>query len=221
MKSSKGLFAAAVVLSITASTVDAASVDMKDPRRALGREDDVRIDAQVAQDTVSPGSPINVTYQVHNLSTTPVAVAHRTVDLSYDSETGLITLSVGAEVPADGEMPQLSLIGPNEKKTFATGANFNVAVPSVRSPFMIVPRAVRVKVNVLRNVEPFRELIRPHAPGLPPVVLTDSQFDAWLESNDAIFLNDIPVRFSPKGRRGTSAEFSAAEASPAATRGTW
>lgn len=55
MKSSKSLvFAAAVVLSINALPSDAASVDMKDPRRALGREDDVRIDAQIAQDTVSP-----------------------------------------------------------------------------------------------------------------------------------------------------------------------
>ena len=221
MKSSKGLYAAtAVVLSILTQAVDAASVDMNDPRRALGREDDVRIDAQVAQDTVFPGSPINVTYQVHNLTTSPIAIANRTADLSYDADTGTITLSLGAEVPANGVMPQLSVIGPGEKKTFTGGATFNVAVAAGRSPYSNVPRVVRVKVNVLRNVEPFRELIRPHAPGLAPVMLSDAQFDAWLESNDAIFLNDVPVRFTPKGKRGGSAEFATAE-HDSSTRGTW
>src|SRR6185436_2441155 len=49
---------------LTAAAANAAGIDMNDPRRALGRENDVRIDAQLLQETVSPGTAIAVTYQI-------------------------------------------------------------------------------------------------------------------------------------------------------------
>lgn len=201
MKSSR-LFLAIVtaIVLLHAAAASAARVDMKDPRRIVGREDDVRIDAQIFQDTISPSSAINVTYQIHNFTTSPVAIAHKVADISYDSETGTITLSLGSEVPMDGTMPQMTVIGPGEQKTLTGGAVFNAAIPAVRSPFLIVPRLVQVKVNVLRNVGPFAELISRQTPTSLPQTLDDKQFDQWLESNDAIFLNTIPVQWQPKGR---------------------
>jgi len=82
MKSS--LFAVAVILAVSAR---AAHVDMKDPRRALGREDDIRVDAQLVQDSVANNSPLNVTYQIENLTASPIAIADRVASLSYDEDS--------------------------------------------------------------------------------------------------------------------------------------
>jgi hypothetical protein len=108
-------------------------IDMNDPRRALGREDDIRVDAQLLQETVSPGSPLGVTYQIQNLTKEPVAVAEKVCAASYDSESQTITLAVGSEVPVDGAMPRLAVIQPGEKKTFTTGATVRLAVAASRS----------------------------------------------------------------------------------------
>ncbi|GAC1432860.1 MAG: hypothetical protein NVSMB68_05300 [Thermoanaerobaculia bacterium] len=183
-----------------AGAAQSAHVDMKDPKRALGREDDVRIDAQLLQDTVSPGSPIGVTYQVENLSQKVIALADKVCDVTYDSESHTIIVSVGSEVPRRGEMPHLITIGPGDKKTFRSGAVLRFVTPAVRSPFVSIPEFVEIKVNVLRELAPFHELIdrQAHAaPDAPPITLTDQQFDQWLESNATILLNTIPVRYQP------------------------
>jgi hypothetical protein len=198
MKSSDSFVLIAVAATfVYGSTALAASVDMNDPRRALGREDDIRVDAQVAQDTVSPGSAISVTYQVQNLTSSPIAVAPRVTDLSYDADSATITLSLGAEVPVGGLLPQLTIIGPNEKKTFTGSATFNVPVPAMRAPFGNVPRYVVVRVNVLRDIAAFRDVVTLPASN-PPRAMSDAQFASWLENNDAIYLNAVPVRWSPR-----------------------
>lgn len=180
----------------------APKIDMTDPRRALGREDDVRVDAQLLQDTVSPGGPLGVTYQIQNFTKVPVAVAEKICAASYDSDSRTITLAIGSEVPIDGAMPRLSVINPGEKKTFTTGATLRIAVAATRSPFSATPRFVQIKVSVLRDLDPFRELIVAQAksPNPAPVALSDAQFESWLESNDTIYLNALPVQFEAKGR---------------------
>lgn len=200
------LVSAAVAL--LAVTADAARLDMNDPRRALGREDDVRIDAQLSQDSVSPGSSVSVTYQVQNLSPSTVAIADKIADVSYDADTQTLTLSVGSEVPSNGTMPHLTVIGPGEKKTMTAGGVVRVNLPTVRSPFIAVPRFVQVKVNVLRDVTPFSKLIEEQKQAhnaLAAIALPDDLFDKWIESNDAIFLNAIPVYWNPNKRSGTDA----------------
>jgi len=201
MKSSK-LFAVAVATMLVAVASRAAHVDMNDPRRALGREDDVRIDAQLIQDTVTSGSSVGVTYQVNNLTKQPIAVADKVCDVSYDSETRTITIAIGSEVPKDGEMPHLVTIPPGEKKTMTAGAILHVASPTVRSPFVATPQYVEIKVSVLRDVAPFVDLIQRQSNAVRPVELTDQQFDQWLDSNDTIFLNAIPVRYEAKSKNG-------------------
>ncbi|HEV7923238.1 MAG TPA: hypothetical protein VGR02_20845 [Thermoanaerobaculia bacterium] len=193
-----------IVVLYTAAGAHADGVDMTDPRRALGREDDVRVDAQLIQDTVSSSSPLNVRYQIQNFTDTPVAVADKISDVSYDSETATITLSIGAEVPKNGAMPHLVLVAPGQKKVLNSGGVVQVAVPNVRSPFVVVPRFVQIKVNVLRDVAPFRELIAKQEAVKTPQALSDAQFDRWVEANDAIFLNAIPVHWQA-GTRGISA----------------
>ena len=203
MRSSKFVSTAVATL-LFAVAAHAAHVDMTDPRRALGRDDDVRVDAQLTQDTVSTGSPVGVTYQIENLTAHPIAIADKVCDISYDGDSRTITLSVGSEVPKDGEMPHLTLIPAGTKKTLTIGAMLHVTTPSVRSPFASVPQFVEIHVNVLREVTSFQPLIDQQGKSATPIVLTDQQFDQWLQSNDTIFLNAIPVHFVAGPKSGVA-----------------
>ena len=190
MKPSKlfyALLAAIVLLHAAAATAD--GVDMDDPRRAVGREGDVRVDAQLVQDTVSPGTPIGIAWQIENFSSSPVAVADKVADASYDQESRTITVSLGSEVPQDGKMPHVVTVAPGEKKVFRAGVTPMLGA-TTRSP-MAVPRYVQVKVSILRDLAPFAKVGA-------SATLSDELFDKWFEANDTIFLNSIPVRFSTR-----------------------
>jgi hypothetical protein len=214
MKSLRVVMAASAVFLATIVRLTAGGIDFHDPRRALAREDDIRIDAQLARDTVSPGSPIAVVYQIENLSQAPIAIADRIADTSYDIESQIITFSIGSEIPKDGLMPHLVTIAPGEKKTLTAGASVRTSPPG-QSRVAMAPRAVQIQVNVLRDLAPFAALIaqQPAATSAAlvasaPIKLGDELFERWIQSNDAIYLNDIPVRWGPAegGRQLGSAE---------------
>jgi hypothetical protein len=190
-----------LVLTLTASLAAAQTVDMKDPRRAVGLEDDVRVDAELMQETVSSGSPIGIKCVIENRTSAAIAVS-QTVAASYDVSSRTITLSVGTEVPLRGTMPRMIIIASGEKKAFAGSALLQIASAGIGGPFSNDPRSVQIDVNVLRNVVPFRALIERSAGSTQPVAMTDALFDAWLESNDTIALNAVPVRYD--GFRGRS-----------------
>lgn len=193
MKSKFFLLIAATTFSYTTAAF-AARVDMNDPKRALALDDDIRIDAQLADDTVGSGSSVSVTFQVQNNSSQPVALATKVTDSSFDPESQTVTISIGAEIPNGPTMPRLSVIKAGEKRTFTTIAPVHVVLPAVRSPFIPYPRYVQVKVSVLRDIEPFAELISQQRDTAQPP-LPDSLFETWVENNDAIFLNAIPVHW--------------------------
>jgi hypothetical protein len=205
MKSSKlFLTLLATITLLHAAAAQAASIDMDNPRRALAREGDIRVDAQLIRDTVSPGTPISVTYQIQNFSKVSVAIATRVADATYDEDSRTVTLAIGSEVPPDGAMPQMVLIAPGEKKVFRTAATPPFSAAVMRSAFAATPRYVRVKVAIMRDVEPFRPLIE--AQTRVPQRLTDEQFEKWFECNDTILLNALPVQFAPARPVGTNAE---------------
>jgi hypothetical protein len=170
----------------------AGDIDMDDPRRTVGREDNVRVDAQLIQDTVSPGTPISITYQIENASNAPVAVADKVLDASYDQDSRTITVSIGSEVPADGKMPRVVTVAPGEKKVFRAGVTPSFGAAAARSS-LAPPRYVQIKVSILRDLDPFAKLIAQSSAGQ---TLSDELFDRWFESNDTILLNAVPVRFS-------------------------
>lgn len=206
MKSSRlFLFLLSAMTIIYAAAASAAGIDMDEPRRALGREDDIRIDAQLSLDTVTPGSPIGVTYQIQNLSAHAVAVAERVTDASYDEETRTITLSIGSEVPGEN-VPRLTLIRPGEKKVFRAAATPALNIRASNTPFSNGPRFVQVKVSILRDLTPFAALIEKQA---APQAMSDELFDQWLASNDTIYLNALPVHYQPRRSTVSAAERSA------------
>jgi hypothetical protein len=168
---------------------------MDSPNRALGREDDVRIDAQLLTETVSPGSPIGVLYQIENLTNHPVAVAEKVADASYDEETRTITVAIGSEIPTGEHAPKLTVVAPGEKKIFRAAATAALNVRGSGSVFNNEPRYVQLKVSILRDIDPFAAIIQQQARG--PQRLSDDLFDRWMESNDTIYLNTLPVRYAP------------------------
>lgn len=190
------LFAAASLFLLISAAANAAHVDMTDPRRALGREDNIRVDAQLLQNSISASSPLSVTYQVENLTNQSIGVADKVSDVSYDPDTATITLSIGAEVPTGNNMPHVVIIAPGQKRTFNAGGLVHVAVPRQRTPWSSVPRYVQIKVNVLRDVTPFASQLDQQAKSPAPVALPNDLFDKWVDASDSVFLNSIPVHWS-------------------------
>lgn len=189
---------ALVATSLVAAAASAATIDMNNPHRALAREGNVRIDAQLMRDTVASGSPVIITYQIHNQSETPVAVADKVIDARYDEDSRTIVLGVGSEVPDDGNLPHMTLVAPGEKVVLTASATPLLRAAAVRQEFAVVPRYVQVKVALLRDVEPYRNLIEKQD-GRTRQRLSDELFDQWFVSNETIFLNTIPVRFQSPG----------------------
>ena len=202
MRSSKW-FAVASSLSVAAA-VHAARLDFNDPKRAVGREDNIRIDAQLNDDTLSSSAPVTVTYQIENLSTAPVAIADKVASADYDPESNTITLSIGAEVPSGTVMPHLVAIKPGEKRVLTTASFAHVTVPSVRTPWTSVPRFVSIKVSVLRDIKAIAQVFEKQSPGAPPQPVPNDLFDRWVEGTDSVYLNAIPIRWKQDNRAGTA-----------------
>ncbi len=205
MKSSRVFFLIFATVSLfEVAAAQAARVDMNDLRRAVGREDDVRIDAELTQETVASGSPVAVTYQVENLSKDPIAIAEKECDVTFDADDQAVVVSIGLDVPKNGVMPKLVVLQPNEKKTFTAGGVVHVQAPATNNPFIPVPRYVQIEVNVLRGLSSFNALIERQVHGTAPVALDDAHFEQWLESNDTILLNQIPVQYSANPKNGVT-----------------
>jgi hypothetical protein len=214
MKSSVVPLSLFVSSMLFAASLTAAGIDMNEAHRAVGRQDDVRVDAQLLTDVITAGAPIGVTYQIHNLTDSSVAVAEKVCSASFDAESQTITVSVGSEIPVDGEMPRMAVIGPGEKKTFTTAATVRRIATAVRAARPVV-RYLQIKVSVLRDLVPFRALLerqqmQAQAEAMP---LNDAQFEKWLEGNDTIFLNTLPIRFESRGGSGSDASQRAPAAS--------
>lgn len=199
--------AALAVMAATLATACASShaVDMDEPRRIVGTENGVRIDAQVIGDQIAPGVRVPVTWEITNERPTSIAVADLVPETAYDQDANQFTVTVGSEVPGNELLPRLIEIAPGEKKSFSGTANLKFAMPPraadpLRAP---PPASLRVKLNFLGDTEPFRQLIGIREVGVANRGLADELFPLWLERNEAVYTNSIPMRWMT--RRGESA----------------
>lgn len=184
--------AALLVLGACSST----KIDMTEPRRVVGTESAVRVDAEVT-DEMRPGSPISITYAVTNHRPTAIAIADILPESSWDGETRTVTVSIGSEVPGEVMLPRLVRIGPGEQKSFTAAARIQRLIPAKSAD----PRAqnttlLRLKVNFLGDTGPFSELIDIHEKAVVDPKRADELFAKWLEKNEVVYTNAVPVKIT-------------------------
>jgi hypothetical protein len=185
-----------VLFSVACAT---APVNMEEPRRVVGTESSVRVDAEIRGEELRSGSPLPITWVITNQRDKTIAVADVLPLATYDKETRVVTVDIGAEVPGEETLPRLVTIAPGEKRTFAGNARLNFLVsPRTSGMRNEAPAALRIKVNFLGDVEPFRELLNIPERAVADPTLASSLFPVWLERNEVLYTNAIPMRWTSR-----------------------
>ncbi len=181
-----------------------ARIDMEEPRRVLGTENNVRIDAQIFGEELSESARIAITYDVTNQRDQTIAIADLIPEADYDPDTQTVTVSIGSEVPGHEFLPRLITIPPGEKKTFEAVARVNVIVSRTVTPTMRFPNALRLKLNFLGDTSRFEQLIAIPERAVRSPELAEELFPVWLERNETVFTNALPMRwtFEPESTPG-------------------
>ncbi|MEO8380937.1 MAG: hypothetical protein ABI779_14840 [Acidobacteriota bacterium] len=182
-----------------------AVVNMAEPRRVVGTESSVRVDAEIS-DEVNPGAPVMIKYVVTNQRQEAIAIADILPETTFDRETRTVTVNIGAEVPGEVMLPRLVRIGPGETKTFSASARVISSIPVLSAnPRAVNQTLLRLKLNFLGDTLPFAELI-----GIPERAIADKQradalFGPWLERNEVLYTNAVPVQVTSV-RKGNEAD---------------
>lgn len=195
------LAATLLVLGGCAST---ATVDMEEPRRVLGTENNVRIDAQIFGEELSESARIPITYDITNQRSETIAIADLIPEASYDPDTQTVTVSIGSEVPGHEFLPRLITIPPGEKRTFDAVARVSIMTTRTATPTTRFPNALRLKLNFLGDTSRFEQLIAIPERALRSPQLAEELFPIWLERNETLFTNALPMRwtFEPESTPG-------------------
>jgi hypothetical protein len=175
-----------------------APVDMDEPRRIVGTENSVRVDAQVIGDEIQPGSKVRVTYEITNMRSTPIAIAELVPATSYDQETNTFTVDIGSEVPGKELLPRLIEIAPGATQTFRIIANIQPIMPPRSLATELPPAGFRLKINFLGDTKPFRALIGIPERAVADSALADALFPVWLEQNEIVYTNSVPMKWGTR-----------------------
>ncbi len=196
MRLSPRILMVAAVAVVAAGCTTTHPVNMAEPRRLVGIENGVRVDAQILSEQLSPGLSVNITYDVTNERSVPVAVADLNPECSYDSETRTVTVSFGSEIPGLAFLPRLVLIPPGQKRSFSTRAIINLQVsPNFARGSQRVPNGLRVKLHFLGDPKPFEQLIGIPERAVHNPQLADALLPKWLERNETVVTNVLPMHW--------------------------
>lgn len=170
------------------------NVDVKEPKRVLGTEEDVRVDAQIFADNVSPGAAVRVAYDITNQRSEPIAIADIVPDASFDEQSRTVTINIGSEVPGNELLPRLVAIASGDKKSFAVTARMPMIPPS--SAGVPTPRYLRIAVHFLGEVKPFEALVDIPEKSIHDPERASTLFTKWVESTESVHTNAIPITWS-------------------------
>jgi hypothetical protein len=190
----KPLLAASLLL--LAGCATAPAVNMEEPRRLVGTLDGVRVDAEFVGDEARMGGRIPIRWEISNTRPTSIAVADLIPETSYDADTRTFTVTLGSEVPGMETVPRLVEIPPGGKKSFDGTARIlfsaqrNSADPRVNTAAV----ELRIRLNFLGAIEPFAELIGIKEVAISDARLADRLFPTWLEENEVVYTNSVPLR---------------------------
>ena len=175
--------------------------NLAEERSIIGTENGVRIEAHVRGDELKEASNVNVTYDIINERSTAVAVADIVPISSYDAEMRTVTLEIGSEVPGEHFLPRLVVIPPGGRKSFSAAAHMGIIHPA-DSQFYRAPNALRVKVNFLGDTKPFEKLIGITEKAVEDPQLANELFPQWLDRNEIVLTNTLPMHWSAAGSQG-------------------
>jgi hypothetical protein len=170
-------------------------VSMEEPRRVVGTENDVRIDAEVFGEKIASSQTLAIKYDITNNRSLPIAVADMVPDTTYDAETRTVTVHIGSEVPGAELLPRLVTIAPGEKKSFTIGARMNFPVISAYG--VPAPNQLRLKLNFLGETKEFSQLLNISEKAVHDKQLADRLFPVWVERNEVVLTNTLPMRWGP------------------------
>jgi len=176
------------------SSAKPGSIDMKEPRRMVGTENNVRVDAEIYGEDMIQGASISIKYDVTNQRSSPILIADLIAQTNYDPETRMVTIDIGSEIPGEELLPRLISIPSGARRSFNTGAHINIRMP-LNSPWTPKPRALQLRVNFLGETAPFVKLI-----DIPERAVHDRQlaaelFPKWVEGNETVTTNALPMRW--------------------------
>ena len=174
-----------------------AKVNMDEPRRVVGTESAVRVDAEITGDELSNGGRVAITYEITNQRANAIAIADLIPETSYDPETQTITVTIGSEVPGEQFLPRLIRIAPGEKKAFNTVARLAFILPRPASNHTPPPAELRLKINFLGDTEGFQPLLEldEKTKLLADAKLADELFPVWLQRNEVVYTGTVPMRW--------------------------
>jgi hypothetical protein len=189
------LLVATLLLCGCATATKTTPVNQNEPRRVVGTDNDVRIDAEIFGDRLQSAISIPLKYDITNSRPAPIAIADIIPETNYDPDTQTVTVNIGSEVPGEQLLPRLIRIAPGEKKSFSTVARVNILMPS-ETPLSRIPRQMRIKVNFLGDTAQFEKLIAIPERGVYDPKLADELFPKWLERNETVYTNALPMRWT-------------------------
>jgi hypothetical protein len=187
------------------------TVDMKEARRVVGTENNVRVDAEIYGEDLVQGSSISIKYDVTNQRSSPILIADLIPQTTYDPDTRMVTVDIGSEIPGEEFLPRLISIPSGGRRSFHTGAHINIQVP-LNAPSSPRPRGLQIRVNFLGDSAPFVKLIDIPEKAVHDRALAAELFPKWVERNETVTTNALPMRWQGPRPSGI-------EEAPTATQG--
>src|SRR6185369_4361405 len=97
------------------------NIDMKEARRMVGTENNVRVDAEIYGEAMIQGSTLALKYDVTNERPTPILIADLIPQTTYDPDTRTVTVDIGSEIPGEEFLPRLISIPSGGRRSFKSG----------------------------------------------------------------------------------------------------